>query len=159
MIPNGIVVECGSIPPASNVGGGMRHTWFSYTFVQFMLVHVKKNLFWIISVRWLDRHIFFSTDAPFWSDFNLSETKLPSLSSSQMNWSGQNAGKSTGIYLVQTRGKTERNHSPASTNTVSPYFTFKIEVGSGYPRRLWRSMEGWRVVCDWVLWHVPSKIS
>ena len=33
----------------------------------------------------------------------------------------------------------------------------KTEEVSGCLRRLWRSMEGWRLVCDCVLWHVPSK--
>ena len=33
----------------------------------------------------------------------------------------------------------------------------RMEVGSGFPRWLWRSMEGWRLVCDSVLWHFPSK--
>ena len=32
-----------------------------------------------------------------------------------------------------------------------------MEGGSGCPRRLLRSVEAWRLVCDCVLWHVPSK--
>ena len=37
--------------------------------------------------------------------------------------------------------------------------TMQMDVGIGCPRRLLRSMEGWPLVCDCVLWHVPSKKS
>ena len=33
----------------------------------------------------------------------------------------------------------------------------KMEVEIGCMRRLLRSMEGWRLVCDFILWHIPSK--
>ena len=34
-----------------------------------------------------------------------------------------------------------------------------MEGGSGCPQRILQSMEGWRLVCDCVLRHVPSKKS
>ena len=34
----------------------------------------------------------------------------------------------------------------------------RMEGGRGFPRRLWQLTEGWQLVCDCILWHVPSKI-
>ena len=34
-----------------------------------------------------------------------------------------------------------------------------MERGSGCPLRLFWSIQGWRLVCDFILWHVPSKIN
>ena len=34
----------------------------------------------------------------------------------------------------------------------------RMEGGSGFPLSLWQSIEGWWLVCDFVLWHVMSKI-
>ena len=58
---------------------------------------------------------------------------------------------------VPARGKRGQNCSPEATDTVLTSCTVKKKRGSGCLRRILRLMEGWRLVCDCVLYHVPLK--
>ena len=150
-------VACVNIPSASNVGGKYASPDAA------TLLYSSRWSTWkrTSSGSWLSDDCtftsIFSTDAPLWSEFNLSETGLLSFSSSRLHWSSRNVGNHTGTYLVPAMVNTGQNRSPAATYTVSPSFTVKTEGGSGCPRQIRQSMEEWRLVCDCVLWHVPSK--